>query len=161
MIGGLFIQGSAMKAIETEYNGYRFRSRLEARWAVALDEMGVEWQYEHEGFDLDGVYYLPDFYLPDDEIPCLGEVKASRNGLSEDELIKIRKLAYYSRMPVVLFTSITDTDEYIIFEYDPWSDDGHFESGVMEIHQSLGDLFGTDLYLNAVKAARSARFEHG
>jgi len=24
----------ALHAIETEYNGYRFRSRLEARWAV-------------------------------------------------------------------------------------------------------------------------------
>lgn len=26
-----------MKAIETEYNGYKFRSRLEARWAVFFD----------------------------------------------------------------------------------------------------------------------------
>ncbi len=54
-----------LKAIETVYNGYRFRSRLEARWAVFFDAMGIEYQYELEGFDLgDGGYYLPDFWLP-------------------------------------------------------------------------------------------------
>lgn len=41
-----------IKAIETEYKGYRFRSRLEARWAVFFDALGVEWVYEPEGFDL-------------------------------------------------------------------------------------------------------------
>lgn len=57
-----------IKAIETRYKGYRFRSRLEARWAVFFDHLGVRWQYEPEGFDLSkhGLgYYLPDFFLPD------------------------------------------------------------------------------------------------
>lgn len=55
---------SDIKPIETIYNGYRFRSRLEARWAVFFDALGIEYEYEPEGFDLgDGVYYLPDFYL--------------------------------------------------------------------------------------------------
>jgi len=54
-----------IKAIETVYNGYRFRSRLEARWAVFFDALGIEYQYEPEGFELsNGVWYLPDFYLP-------------------------------------------------------------------------------------------------
>ena len=53
-----------IKAIETSYKGYRFRSRLEARWAVFFDALGVEWQYEPEGFELqDGTRYLPDFLL--------------------------------------------------------------------------------------------------
>lgn len=30
-----------MKAIETRYKGYRFRSRLEARWAVFFDALGL------------------------------------------------------------------------------------------------------------------------
>lgn len=51
-----------IKAIETRYKGYRFRSRLEARWAVFFDAMGLDWEYEPEGFELsDGRYYLPDF----------------------------------------------------------------------------------------------------
>ena len=53
-----------IKAIETIYKGYRFRSRLEARWAVFFDALGVRYEYEPEGFDLgNGMYYLPDFRL--------------------------------------------------------------------------------------------------
>lgn len=51
-----------IKAIETEYNGYRFRSRLEARWAVFFDALGVKYEYEPDGFVLpSGRKYLPDF----------------------------------------------------------------------------------------------------
>lgn len=51
-----------IKAIETVYNGYRFRSRLEARWAVFFDTLGIKYEYEPEGFQLpSGKMYLPDF----------------------------------------------------------------------------------------------------
>ncbi len=54
-----------MKAIETSYKGYRFRSRTEARWAIFLDSVGISYQYEPEGFDLgEHGCYLPDFYIP-------------------------------------------------------------------------------------------------
>ena len=53
-----------IKPIETVYKGYKFRSRLEARWAVFFDRIGCKWEYEPEGFDLGGgVYYLPDFLI--------------------------------------------------------------------------------------------------
>jgi hypothetical protein len=39
-----------LKPIETFYRGYRFRSRLEARWAVFMDAAGIVWEYEPEGF---------------------------------------------------------------------------------------------------------------
>lgn len=54
-----------IKAIETRYAGCRFRSRLEARWAVFFDALGIEWDYEPEGFELESGRYLPDFLLPD------------------------------------------------------------------------------------------------
>jgi|SRR5215831_2173393 len=58
-----------MNCIETRYRGYRFRSRLEARWAVFLDCMEEPWEYEKEGFILpNGDYYLPDFWLPDQHV---------------------------------------------------------------------------------------------
>lgn len=83
--------GGGFKPIETLYRGYRFRSRLEARWAVFFDTVRIPWQYEEEGYDLSDValpndpgaltqwlpaedhetmdadapqWYLPDFYLP-------------------------------------------------------------------------------------------------
>lgn len=69
-----------MKVISTEYKGYLFRSRLEARWAVFFDYMGIRYEYEPEGIVLsDGTYYLPDFYLP--EFHCYFEVK--RNGIQD------------------------------------------------------------------------------
>lgn len=59
----------ASKAIQTAYNGYLFRSRLEAKWAVFFDMLRVRYEYEREGFDLGEVgYYLPDFWLPDFEV---------------------------------------------------------------------------------------------
>ena len=65
-----------MQAIETVYNGYRFRSRLEARWAVFFDALEVEYEYEPEGYELsNGQRYLPDFFLP--ELKIYVEVKSS------------------------------------------------------------------------------------
>lgn len=54
---------SEFAPIETCYRGYRFRSRLEARWAVVFDTLGWHWEYEPEGFDLPAGKYLPDFLV--------------------------------------------------------------------------------------------------
>ncbi len=53
-----------IKAIQTQYSNVLFRSRIEARWAVFFDLLGLPWQYELECFEFDGVRYLPDFWLP-------------------------------------------------------------------------------------------------
>lgn len=62
-----------MKAIETRYRGYRFRSRLEARWAVFFQNMGWRWRYEHQGYEIGWdeprLAWLPDFEV---EIPMAG-----------------------------------------------------------------------------------------
>lgn len=63
-----------LRAIETHYNGYHFRSRLEARWAVFFDTLGIRYDYEPQGYDLgDGTFYLPDFWLPEQK--CWVEIK--------------------------------------------------------------------------------------
>lgn len=59
---------ATLTPIETIYKKYRFRSRLEARWAVFFDHCGIKYEYEPEGFVLsDGEKYLPDFYLPEQD----------------------------------------------------------------------------------------------
>lgn len=78
-----------MKVIETKYNGYKFRSRLEARWAVFFDACGIEYQYEPEGFELKEGYYLPDFYLP--WFKCYVEIKP-KDIAREDRLKAEKKL---------------------------------------------------------------------
>ncbi len=65
-----------IKTIPTIYKNIKFRSRLEARWAVFFDELGIKYLYEYEGFELaNKEWYLPDFYLPEYGIYC--EVKPS------------------------------------------------------------------------------------
>lgn len=54
-----------IKPIETIYKNYRFRSRLEARWAVFFDILGIAWEYEKEGYQTPFGNYVPDFWLPD------------------------------------------------------------------------------------------------
>ena len=45
--------GDIPTPVETLYAGHRFRSRLEARWAVFFDCLGIVWEYEPEGYALD------------------------------------------------------------------------------------------------------------
>lgn len=68
-----------IKAIETRYKGYRFRSRLEARWAVFFDALGFKWEYEPEGFHTPEGPYLPDFRVTTPQgKPIWYEIKPER-----------------------------------------------------------------------------------
>lgn len=67
---------STLQAIPTEYAGYRFRSRTEARWAVFFDHLGIPFEYEAEGFELPSGWYLPDFWLP--QLHCWVEIKPAK-----------------------------------------------------------------------------------
>jgi hypothetical protein len=62
-----------IRPIQTSYKGYKFRSRLEARWGVFFDVLRVRWAYEPQGFELGpGSCYLPDFWVairPEDQSP--------------------------------------------------------------------------------------------
>jgi hypothetical protein len=76
-----------IKAIDTIYSGYKFRSRLEATWAVFYDYLGIKYEYEKEGYDLgDGLWYLPDFWLP--ELNMWIEVKPEKPNAVEEQKAK-------------------------------------------------------------------------
>jgi hypothetical protein len=87
-----------IKAIETEYGGYLFRSRLEARYAVFFDALNLEWEYEPEGYEIaTGAWYLPDFFIP--SFDCFIEIKGPAP--NQKELDNARLLS--SVKPVVIF----------------------------------------------------------
>lgn len=73
------------KPIETEYAGHRFRSRLEARWAVFFDHVGIKWAYETQGFNLPSGPYLPDFEIEMPRGPAWFEVKPGKEPLGDDD----------------------------------------------------------------------------
>jgi hypothetical protein len=62
-----------MEALKTIYNGVKYRSKLEARWAKFFDLYGLRFEYEPTTFQLKHGLYCPDFYLPD--LACYAEVK--------------------------------------------------------------------------------------
>jgi hypothetical protein len=97
-----------MKAIETKYKGYRFRSRMEARWAVFFDYVRIKWEYEKEGYVINGTCYLPDFWLP--ELNTFVEIKGNVKP-SDAELQKCIDLSIESNHPVYLLAGPIPTIE--------------------------------------------------
>lgn len=152
-----------IKAIETHYKGYRFRSRLEARWAVFFDALGIQWEYEKEGYDLgEAGWYLPDFWLP--EVNMYVEIKPEIP-LSSAELLKIaaiKKSLGKNRFHVLRGIPVTFKDD---------DRDTRFESHLNQMivctcisvamSNSPQGAFSIENYRTASAAARSARFEHG
>ncbi len=103
-----------MKAIETEYKGYRFRSRLEARWAVFFDACKVRWEYEPEGFMLDnGQYYLPDFLLHGVDGRAGGDLYVEVKGrMTPEDAAKIYSFCGRDaiNLPILVVAGIPDGD---------------------------------------------------
>lgn len=135
----------SLKAIETHYKGYRFRSRLEARWAVFFDDLGLAWEYEKEGFELPSGRYLPDFFIDGKGMQTWLEVKGKEPTNLECE--RCHELAQAASLPVLLCSGMIEPHMEVI-EFQP--------EGFMTY--PLSELFGlsTD---SAVFAARHARFE--
>lgn len=99
---------TTIKAIETEYAGHRFRSRLEARWAVFFDHMQIAWEYEAEGYEMsDGTRYLPDFRLSSLWLRPFVEVKGSQDSLLQD-LPRIQSLVNGSNRPCLILGPVPD-----------------------------------------------------
>ena len=175
-----------MTVMETDYKGYHFRSRLEARWAVYFDALGIKWEYEREGFDLDGVRYLPDFYLH-----LLGGIwwEVKGNVPTEPEIRKAQLLTTFTKQIVVIAQGTIG--EYLpvavkadggffpcaiipMFESTPSRNDRPIDYGLLLIDGnkhgwilSQSGVFDWDEYgqfggdiIDAVRVARSARFEY-
>jgi hypothetical protein len=186
----------AVQALETEYAGHRFRSRLEARWAVFFDTLGVQWEYEPERYQLPSGKYLPDFWLPKQKM--FFEVKGVAPTGRYTQLLD--ELAVGTRNRVVLAVgSIPRPDRFEIGAdgqsdfwmevYDGSSSDGSGEAAwdnyqAWTLCPKCGafdvcfEARGCRTYcgcstgncncgstpvevLEAFRAARSARFEHG
>lgn len=178
------------RPIETSYQGCRFRSRLEARWAVFFDALGIRWEYEPQGYVLDGTPYLPDFEL---QLPrerfVFAEVKHAGVDSHEGRHVGLcRSLARESGRDVVLLVGPPSLQLYNLFGPGTGPDEFHaafflgydellrvadsYWFGRAQVDAESGALrfpfddfaarksFG-DRLVEAIRAARSARFEYG
>jgi len=99
-----------IKAIETSYKGYHFRSRLEARWAVFFDNMGIKWEYEPEGFTKNEIKYLPDFLITlPTNLKYYCEIKSENYSIGDDY-----KVGCYSKYDLY-YDIVNDTKIPMIF----------------------------------------------
>jgi len=163
-----------IKAIETRYKGYRFRSRLEARWAVFFDALGIEWEYEPEGFDLGpSGWYLPDFYLKKFNGGMFVEVKRPGGDIS-----KPRALCMATKKKVLIADGTPECRQYDVFAQDAGGgvtvidacfQDKYLTGSNKSEHRMFVFLGSDDDFCpeynpdieSAVFKARAARFEHG
>ena len=99
-----------IEAIETFYKGWKFRSRTEARWAVFFEAMGIRWEYEIEGFNLNGdIRYLPDFWIP--SWNAWIEIKGGKPTASEQNKCHLLTKATDKRM-IMFIGQPNDTEYY-------------------------------------------------
>jgi len=104
-----------MIAIETEYNGVLFRSRLEARWAIFFDACNLNWIYEPECFILSNTQkYTPDFYIKDFDLYI--EVKPNFDWLENKYHFNRYKLFGNIKGLLVLSSSYPDLQTNAFFE---------------------------------------------
>lgn len=155
-----------MQAIETEYKGYKFRSRLEARWAIFFDAIGVDWEYEPEAFKLsNGMVYLPDF-----KSSGFGwiEIKPSISLITKDEWLKMNAFV----------NEKDDSNDFWIFDGGPEFNktyrkyiDRDDDCNLLDSGKFIFDRFsgsgtymnfyeGSSIYRKAIKASRSYRFDN-
>lgn len=177
----------SIQPIQTYYNGYHFRSRTEARWAVFFDAMGIRYEYEVEGYTLsDGTRYLPDFFLPEyrfmgsERFGIFAEVKHKFN---QEEANKCKTLAKDSKHDIILLEGPPDFRDYTMYDFLDLSteeksqiceeyDQGSKHSFVFGIDVSFipenlvhGSMcygehsYMSPLMINAINISRSARFE--
>jgi hypothetical protein len=164
-----------MEPIETEYKGYRFRSRLEARWAVIFEWMDVQWKYEPQGFNLpNNGRYLPDFLLPNFEAILRQTTPAREAGIwievkggdpTQDEKDKARELARESRLPALIVCGVEEGSTAWLYPHHGGQPMGSTTVNLlsyMMAHNFRAALYGSCLDAEiALEKARSARFEHG
>ena len=177
-----------IKSIETYYKGYLCRSRTEARWMVAFDKVDIKYEYEPEGFDLKGVgKYLPDFYLT--QVDMYAEVKGRPFNIEELKKAKALALeskkvvllldgaparkAYWGIHSDEYCTNVKFKDEtFCVTDYDIFEGSNYWLGIKPRFFSNTGNCGTESFPLShdnghsdesdsiAVRASRSARFEH-
>ncbi|HIA52992.1 MAG TPA: hypothetical protein EYN91_13045 [Candidatus Melainabacteria bacterium] len=100
------------KAIDTEYGGILYRSRLEAMWAEFFDQNQIRHKYEFIKVDLGTDKYTPDFWLP--EFGLWVEIKPFRQYRPHS---KCYRLAIETRRHVLLIQG--KPEKHVVDLFDP------------------------------------------
>jgi hypothetical protein len=89
---------TVLRAIPQHILGCSFSSTLEARWGLFMNVLHIKFEYEPEGYDLDGLWYRPDFWIPSWDM--FVEVKPDAKPKRED-FEKMFRLSQLSKKPLL------------------------------------------------------------
>lgn len=139
-----------MRPLTTYFDGYRFRSRTEAKYGVTLKSLGLRYEFERQGFALEPGAFLPDFYLPD--LPLWIEVKPFEPDLHQKALCE--SLAAESGTPAVILCGQPAFDVDALY-FTPLRN-----IQMMKLPMALAmHGISTERARQAIDAGRAARFE--
>lgn len=149
-----------MKSKHTFYNGYEFRSRTEARWAVYFDARNIKYEYEPEDYLTEYGRYLPDFWLP--EYQVYAEVKY-KEGFTMRDIRRCYDLTRMTNRGLLLLDGQPEVRSYQLLKY---SIDGFFHIPAVFFDLDKRMYLQPDesviialTPLAHIHTARSARFE--
>src|SRR5262245_38331467 len=141
-----------IRPIQTFFDGYRFRSRTEARFAVMWRALGWPYQFEMQGYVLEQGPFLPDFYLS--ECAVFFEVKGTMP--SDHEVGLCASLADERNSTVFLAVGQPEHDA-AVYRFAP-----HENYLISTLRTELASLGASpDEIDRAILCARSAQFEFG
>lgn len=163
----------SIAAIPTTFNGIIYRSRLEARYAVFFQKLGIPYEYEPEGFYVPtkcgNKAYLPDFLILGD---CYIEIKPSSfdpdasDNLDYIEMLKSFAFQLHHKGHIGLFIGPPAPKPFIIFER--WDDEilkreYSFNKQRLWIDPCYDQDWVGDCASMVIPSemANSAKFEHG
>jgi hypothetical protein len=139
--------------IQTDCGSHRFRTRGEARFAVFFDACQLRYEYEPEGFWLDGAgKYLPDFWLP--RLDLWFEVKSAV--ADSKSVLKCNCLADEKQQRVAMAYSSPGLDTMVACFNPGW--EGH---SLQTLPEFFMQWLSPEVVLRAITEAQSARFEFG
>jgi hypothetical protein len=125
-----------LKPIETTFNGHRFRSRLEARWAVFFTVLEVPYDYEAQGYNFEEYAYLPDFWIPSWNV--FVEIKPFRP--DADEMRRYIAFAKHAEKSLLLFYGNASADEHRVL----WCSPSGYEADDLQLascRKGCGQMF--------------------
>ncbi len=108
-----------MRAIPTVYDGEQYRSRLEVRWKIFFDALNIQTVYEPRTFALISGNYIPDLWLPRQQVYV--EIKGFEDHQSKsfDDSIRYQELVNQTKTPLLRIKGWPDPTRYKCRLYVP------------------------------------------
>lgn len=163
--------------IQTSWKGYRFRSRLEARWAVFFESLRLDWTYEPEGFSLDSGSYLPDFQIHGTYVeikPNVAVTRASKlcgelSRVTGSNVILIQGKPWPGEYWACMFADGVSFNDAVFAgcrtcDSEIWMSSDAFATPINnnpDCDTDYWPITDKQILWEAYRKARAARFEHG